>query len=96
MSTYYDVPRDPAHFSTADAEITYVVTTSMPFLDWTRAEVHLRPEDTHDRVTGVQVSVEVVYPLNWPSFSIPYVLGQGALVLPPPLTLNSVSSMRLD
>ena len=96
MSTFYDRPQDPAQFPTADAEITYIVTTTMPFLDWTRAEVTLWPEDVNDRVPGIQLSVEVVYSLNWPTIEIPFVLAEGSFVLLPPINLHAVSSMRLD
>jgi hypothetical protein len=96
MATFYDVPQDPSKFPTADAEITYIVTSTMPMLDWTRAEVTLRPEDVNDRVPGIQLSVEVVYSVNWPTIQIPYVAAEGALVLLPPINLHAVSRMRLD
>jgi hypothetical protein len=96
MATYYDRPSDPWQFPSADAEITYVITTSMPFLDWRKAEIILWPENVQDRVPGIQVSVEVRYPMSWPTIEIPWIVAEGSFTLLPPINLNAISSMRLD
>src|SRR5690606_13345115 len=95
MVSYPTVPEDPELFATADDEITYIITTAMPFLDWERAEITIFPA-VDARTPGIQMSVQIVYPLDLPTIEIPYIVRPGSLVLLPPITLNAVSTMRLD
>ncbi|MGQ9597808.1 MAG: TadE family protein [Anaerolineae bacterium] len=96
MLTYPTSPQDPHRFANVDAEITYVVTSSMPMLDWRQATVTILPQPPASRLSGTQVSVQIEYPMNTPTIRIPYVLNEGSFVLLPPITLNATSRMRLD
>jgi Flp pilus assembly protein TadG len=90
-----DAPEDPDLFATADEEITYVVTTTMPFLNWRQAEIAILPEDTSERVYGTNVSVLITYTMDTPEIRIPYVIREGSFVLIPPLVLRASSQMRM-
>lgn len=96
MITYPTSPQDPHRFANVDAEITYVVTSSMPMLDWRQATITILPQPPASRLSGSQVSVQIVYPMNTPTIRIPYGLREGYFVLLPPITLNATSRMRLD
>ena len=96
MISYPTVPEDTERFgSDVDAEITHVVTSAMPGLDWTRATIVISP--TVDvRLPGIPVEVQVSYPLNLPTVRIPYVVRDGSLTLIPPLALDAVARMWLE
>ncbi len=95
MLTYPWEP-DSDQFADVDAEITYVVTSTMPFLDWRRAQITIEPEPPDERHIGEEMSVQVVYPLNLPTIRVPYIVRDGSFVLLPPITLQATSRMRLD
>jgi hypothetical protein len=95
MLTYPWEP-DSDRFADADAEITFVVTSTMPLLDWRRAQITIEPEPPGARRVGEDMSVRVAYPLNLPTIRIPYVLTAGSFDLLPPITLQATSRMRLD
>jgi hypothetical protein len=88
-------PEDPDLFTTADEEIMYVVTSTMPFLNWRQAEVAILPEDTSERVFGTNVSVQITYTMDTPGIRIPYVIREGSFQLIPPLVLRASSQMRM-
>lgn len=88
-------PEDPDLFSSADEEILYVVTSTMPYLNWRQAEIAILPEDTSERVFGTNVSVVVTYTMDTPEIRIPYVIREGSFLLIPPLTLRASSQMRM-
>jgi hypothetical protein len=90
-----DAPENPDLFSSADEEITWVVTSSMPALNWRQAEIHILPEDTADRVFDANVSVNITYTVDVPEIRIPYVISEGYFVLIPPLVLRASSQMRI-
>ena len=90
-----EYPEDPALFDTADEEITYIVTSTMPYLNWRQAEIAILPVDTSDRVFGADVSVVVTYTMDTPDIRIPYVIREGSFLLIPPLTLRASSQMRI-
>lgn len=90
-----DAPENPEQFSTADEEITWVVTSSMPALNWRQAEISISPEDTADRVFDANVSVNITYTVTMPEIRIPYVVSEGHFVLIPPLVLRASSQMRI-
>ena len=96
LISYPTIPEDTARFgSDADAEITHVITSAMPGLDWARATIIISP--TVDiRSPGIPVEVQVSYPLNLPTVRVPYVIREGALTLIPPLALNAVARMWLE
>jgi len=98
MISYPTVPEDTDRFGTdVDAEITYVVTSSMPGLDWTRvvSTIVISPS-VAARLPGTPVSVQVTYPLNLPTVRIPFVIREGSFVLIPPLYLDAVARMWLE
>jgi uncharacterized membrane protein len=100
MVSYPIEPENPARFADADAEITYVVTSGMPFLDWKQAEITILPQPPEDRLVGgkeqLYVSIQVVYPVNLPVIQVPYVIREGSFYLLPPVTLQATSRMRVD
>lgn len=96
MISYPRVPEDTARFgSDADAEITHVITSAMPGLDWTRATIVISPTEDA-RSPGIPVEVQVSYPLNLPTVRIPYVLTEGSFTLIPPLALSADARMWLE
>lgn len=100
MVSYPIEAENPVRFPNVDDEITYLVTSTMPFLDWTRAEVSILPQPPDSRLVGgatpLYVSVQVRYPVNNPVIRIPYVISEGSITLLPPITLQATSRMRLD
>jgi len=89
-------PEDPIRFGNdIDAEITYMVTTAMPMLDWRQAQVIIEPAPAL-RYPDVRVAVRVIYPLNNPTITIPFIVRDGSFTLLPNLTLVAVSTMRID
>jgi hypothetical protein len=92
-------PIDPSRFSTVDEEITHVVTSSMPFLDWRQASITIGPEPAQRVVNPadpVYVWVEVAHLVNLPTIRIPLILSEGSMVLLGPIELRATSRMRLD
>jgi len=94
--SYPDYPEDPDMFgSDIDAEIIYIMTSSTPFLNWDTTDITISPAP-EDRTPGTQVSIQIVYHVNNPTLSIPYVVRDGSMVILPPITLQATSRMRLD
>ena len=92
-------PIDPSRFSTVDEEITHVVTSSMPFLDWRQAEVTIGPEPSQRVVSLAEplyLWIQITYPVNLPTIRIPMIGRGGSMVLLPPIELRATSRMRLD
>jgi hypothetical protein len=100
MVTYPIQAENPVRFPNVDDEITYVVTSTMPLLNWRQAQITILPQPPRSRlVGGVQptyVSIQILYPLNNPTIRIPYVISKGSFVLLPPLSLQATARMRLD
>lgn len=94
MMTYPTEPQYPDQFATADQEITWVVTTSMPFLPWQNATITISPP-VADREPPVTAVVHVQYPVSLPTITIPYLFKPGSWVLLPPILLNAESRMSL-
>jgi hypothetical protein len=90
-----DRPENPDLFHSADEEITYVVTSSMPVLNWRQAEITILPHDTSDRVYDADVSVNITYTMDMPEIRIPYVIHDGSFVLMSPFILRASSQMRI-
>lgn len=96
MISYPTLPEDTAQFGTdIDAEIFYVITSTMPMLSEDRTTVLISPP-VADRRAGTQVSVQVIYAVPLPSVRIPYVIREGSFFLIPPLALDAVSHMWLE
>lgn len=100
MVSYPIEAANPLQYPNVDDEITHMVTSTMPFLDWTRAEITISPQPPESRLAGgpnpLYVSVQVRYPVNNPVVRIPYVIRDGSITLLPPITLQATSRMRLD
>jgi Flp pilus assembly protein TadG len=94
MMTYPLEPEDPDRFATIDQEITYIVTTSMPFLNWRNASITISPP-VAEREPIVTVAVHIQYPVSLPTIRIPYLVRPGEFVLLPPMVLNAESRMTL-
>ena len=94
MMTYPTEPKDPDQFATVDQEITYIVTSAMPFMAWQNATVTISPP-VADREPVTTVVVHITYPVSLPTIRIPYFFRPGAFVLLPPIVLNAESRMKL-
>lgn len=100
MVSYPIEPENPARFSDADAEITHIVTSSMPYLNWRQAEITILPQPPDSRLIAgpgpLYISVQIDYPVDLPTIEVPYVLREGSFYLLPPVTLQATSRMRID
>lgn len=104
MVSYPTKPENPARFADIDSEITYMVTTTMPFLNWREAQITILPQppskrlvfNTDDPSQPSYMSVQIVYPVNNPTIRIPYIIRRGSFVLLPPIKLQATARMRLD
>jgi Flp pilus assembly protein TadG len=94
MMSYPTEPKDPDRFATADQEITYMITSGMPFLTWQNATISISPP-VADREPIVTVVVHIQYPVSLPTIRIPYLFRPGEFVLLPPMVLNAESRMKL-
>ncbi|MEJ2737777.1 MAG: pilus assembly protein [Anaerolineae bacterium] len=100
MVSYPVEAEDPGRFPEVDDEIMYVVTSTMPFLDWRQAEITILPQPPDSRLDvgpePLYVSIQIAYPVNLPTIEIPYVIRDGSFYLLPPVTLQATSRMRID
>lgn len=95
LMSHPTVPQDQVAFATADEEATWVVTNSLPMLDWRRAVVTVGPP-LSQRVPGGYVFVEVSYTTTMPQLRIPMIVREGTFVLGGPIELRAVSRRSLD
>ena len=100
MVSYPVEAENPGRFPEVDDEILHVVTSTMPFLDWRRAEITILPQPPDSRLDvgpePLYVSIQIAYPVNLPTIEIPYVIRDGSFYLLPPVTLQATSRMRID
>jgi len=99
MYSHPEEPEDPVRFDNVDQEITWVVTTAMPFMDWTRATITILPQPPEDRLTpdfSTILIVRISYPMDLPHVYVPFIVTPGGFDLIPPITLNAESRMPLD
>jgi Flp pilus assembly protein TadG len=104
MVSYPVEPENPGRFADIDSEITYMVTTTMPFLNWREAQITILPQPPADRLVvnpkdpsqPTYMSVQIVYPVHNPTIKIPYIIRDGSFVLLPPISLQATARMRLD
>jgi hypothetical protein len=100
LMTYPTEPEDPGQFADVDSETKYIVREAMPYLDGQRANIIIEPQPAASRLVGgiepLYISVQITYPLNNPTISIPYIVRSGSMTLLPPLILQATSRMRLD
>ena len=99
LLTYPQTPEDPIRFADIDAEVTYIVTSSMPFLNWQQATILITPpiaERIVDPSEPVYVQVQITYQVDLPTIRIPYIVTDGSITVMQPLNLQATSRMRLD
>jgi len=89
------LPADPDTFETADQEAIWVVTNSLPLLDWrNHMTIAIMPEPQY-RVPGGYVAVEIQYTMELLDLNIP-VLGGEPVHLLGPIHLRTMSRRSLD
>jgi len=89
------LPSDQVTFATADAEATWVVTSSVPLLDWHEMQITIEPP-VEDRVLGTYVAVRVRYNVPLPDIEVPFFLTGQTFVLLPPMQLQALSRRALN
>lgn len=99
LMTYPQQPEDPVRFADIDAEVTHIVTSSMPFLNWRQATIEITPPIA-DRVVDlndpVYIQIHITYMVDLPTIEIPYLVTDGSMTVMQPLELQARSRMRLD
>jgi len=90
-----DNPPDQPEFATADAEATWVVTTSMPLMDWTQMTLNLSPS-VDNRFAGGYVAVEIVYDIPLPTISFPLGFTDDVITIIRPMRIRTLSRRNLD
>jgi hypothetical protein len=96
LLTYPVLPHDGDRFATADQEATWVITSSVPFLNW-RDNMHITIEPpVGERALGTYISVRILYDVPLPQFTVPLVLSDGSITLLPPIELHALSRRALN
>lgn len=89
------LPADPDTFETADQEAIWVVTNSIPLLDWrNHMTINIMPEPQY-RVPGGYVAVEIHYTMELLDLNIPVIGGESVHLLGP-IHLRTMSRRSLD
>jgi Flp pilus assembly protein TadG len=89
------LPSPGSGFATADAEATYVITSSVSLLDWKRMTVNITPPK-EDRIAGSWVAVEIVYNVPLPTIQLPMGFTGTTFTLVRPIELRALSRRSLD
>lgn len=95
LYTHPLLPDDDTTFATADAEAQYVMTSSLPVLDWRQVNINISPP-VSARVAGSYVMVEIEYDVPLPRYEFPIGWGDTRWVLIEPITLQAMSRRSLD
>jgi Flp pilus assembly protein TadG len=95
LMTHPVLPADQDTFATADAEATWIVTRSMPLLDWGETVVNITPP-VEERVYGAYVMVEVQHTLQMPRIEIPLGFDDTVFELGGPFEISAISRRSLD
>lgn len=80
---------------TIQEEIEEVVRDGMPVLDPTQVRVVVSPPE-EQRLADTLISVQVIYTVNLPTITFPYVFTEGEATLMRPIQLQATSRMRTD
>ena len=88
-------PADPSRFATADEEVTWIVTNSLPLLDWTNMTVTTSPPPAQ-RIHGGYVAVAISYTVTLPEFNIPLGFDGTSYRLLGPTQIGARSRRSLD
>lgn len=89
------IPADTSRFATADEEVTWIVTNSLPLLDWTNMTVTASPPPAQ-RVYGGYVAVAISYTVTLPEFNIPLGFDGTSYRLLGPMQISARSRRNLD
>ena len=89
------LPDDPVTFDTADAEATWVITTSAPLLDWREMNISILPPP-EDRISGSYVAVEIYYDVPLPTIEIPLGFTDDVITVLRPIRLHALSRRTLN
>ncbi len=89
------LPADPDTFETSDQETIWIITNSLPLLDWHNMTINIMPEPAY-RVPGGYVAVEILYTMQLIDLNIPLVGGNSSIRLLGPVTLRALSRRSLD
>jgi len=89
------VPEDQDNFASADAEARFVVTNSMPLLDWTAMTVTFSPSQG-DRVPEGWVAVDIWYDVPLPTIRFPLGFTDDVITVMQPLRLRTRSVRHLQ
>ena len=95
LMTHPVLPADQATFATSDEETTWIVTRSLPLLDWGDTVVNITPP-VEQRVYGSYVMVEVQHTLQMPRIVIPLGFDDTVFELGGPFQISSMSRRSLD
>lgn len=80
---------------TIQEEIEDVVKSSMPMLDPNLVTVVVSPTEEL-RLSDTLISVQVLYRMNVPTITIPYLIAEGGITVMQPFNLQATSVMRTD
>ncbi len=89
------LPSDPSTFDSADAEATWVITNSVPMLNWRQMTVTITPP-TEQRVYGGYILVRIDYEVSMPRIEIPLGFTGTTIKLVGPFQLRALSRRSLD
>jgi hypothetical protein len=95
---YYDATptqRRDGGAGTIEDEIEEVVEGSMPMLDPNLVDVVISPAPDQ-WVPDTLVSVQVLYTMNVPTITIPYIVAEGGVTVMQPFQLQATSRMYTD
>jgi hypothetical protein len=90
------LPADPVAFATADEEATWVVTNSVPLLDWRNNMTVLISPPVEQRFAGSYVLVEIDYIFHLPQVELPLGFDGTTLTILGPMELHAYSRRSLD
>ena len=89
------LPDDDVTFASADAEATWVMTNSIPLMDWTAMTINISPP-LEERVVGSYVAVEILYDIPLPTIEIPLGFTDDVITIVRPMRLHALSRRSLD
>ncbi len=95
LLTFPRVPDDGVTFATADEEALWVITNTVPWLDWDLMDITIEPPAAQ-RVLGTYVAVQIKYDAPLPTIEIPFIITEGSFVLLPPIELSALSRRALN
>jgi hypothetical protein len=89
------LPDNKEVFDTADAEATWVVTSSVPLLDWREMDITISPP-LEERLPGTYVAIQIEYDIPLPTIEIPLGFTDDVITVVRPMRLHALSRRSLD